>query len=368
MSQDNSVTMIWSESELDEALQDLSADRVPDRQVLVAVRAAVLQTARDASVGYSAGGRLTATELTETVSRRRASRGWLVAAAAVILAVGGVLAPAVNWGGSSFAASAEAQQALSQTSDAVLRSATEPAAGQFKLVQQRVWWSAFNGAFIFLNENLEQTWIPADTNVEWLQIRQQTNNRTWLVGTEDEAKAAGVPVDGTWPTSTMRARCGDFAAEGEGRAECTAPGSWANPTQEFIDSLPSDAAAMFARLKADIPDNGKSSGTMLAYAADALGSGALPSKVQSVLFEAMAMIPGLAITERTANLDGQIGTALGYDDGDVRQDVIVDVASGTYIGQRQVLTQDRDGVPAGSTITYSSVTAQVVGSSGQVPN
>jgi hypothetical protein len=61
--------------------------------------------------------------------------------------------------------------------------------------------------------------------------------------------------------------------------------------------------------------------------------------------------------ERAVNLDGRAGIAYGSDDGKYREEIIVDPATGTFIGSRSV---DTDGEDKGDVVAYSSVSTEVV--------
>ena len=62
-----------------------------------------------------------------------------------------------------------------------------------------------------------------------------------------------------------------------------------------------------------------------------------------------------------------MGTAIGIDDGQFRRDIIIDPGTGTFIGEREVLTDDLDGAPEGTTMSYSAVRTTVVDAIGIVP-
>lgn len=381
MSDDSRVVRVWSDNELDRALSELrrdvpvSAGALPAAQakLLAAIHAVAHEgthptnhaTPPDVPVAPTGNSR----DWRNGPARRaRWTRPLVAIPLLTALLVGGLIVPTIRWTDNSSGATANAAEYLHAASQKASASAATAAPSEYTYVRTRAWWSAFNGDYIFLNENLIQTWVPADLNDEWTQTREATANRIWIAGTEDQARRDGVLVDGIWPSLNERARCGDFDGAVGGVPDCSAPGSWQRPTADFIAGLPTTAAAMAQRLAADVPDNGSQAATELAYAADALTSGALPPATTAVLYDAMAAIPGIEVTEDQANLDGQLGTAFGIENGDVRFEVIIDRATGDFIGQRQVLTDSRDAAPSGTTITYTSVTRQIVDTAGQVPN
>ena len=86
-----------------------------------------------------------------------------------------------------------------------------------------------------------------------------------------------------------------------------------------------------------------------------------------MLYQALTRLDGIDLTDRAANLDGRVGTAIGIDDGRFRQDIIIDPATGTFIGEREVLTDDVDGAPEGTTMSYTAVDTAVVDGIGTIP-
>lgn len=377
MSDDSRVVRVWSENELDRALSELrrdvpvNADAVPAAQakLVAAIHAAASEnilptkqaTPSDVHVATTGSSRSSGAR---PARHARWTRPLVAIPLLAALLIGGLIVPTIRWSGSSSSATANAAEYLHTASQKASASAATAAPGEYTHVKTRAWWSAFNGDYVFLNENLIQTWVPADLNDEWTQTREATTNRIWIAGTEAEARRDGVLVDGIWPSLNERARCGDFDGAVGGVPDCSASGSWQRPTADFIAGLPTTAAGMSQRLSADVPDNGSQAATELAYAADALTSGALPPATTAVLYDAMAAIPGIEVTEDQANLDGQLGTAFGIENGDVRFEVIIDRTTGDFIGQRQVLTDSRDAAPSGTTITYTSVTRQIVDTAG----
>lgn len=370
MTEGRPVVHLWSDAQLDQALQEFRRDVPADSNGLATAQAKLFAAIRVASseseipapaaaaVMHSVSGTTDRPAVAPSAPRRQWSRPLFAIPLLAALIIGGLVVPSIQWGGKT-GNTANAAAYLRTASQAVSSAASSPGSDQFVHVQTKAWWSAFNGDFVFLNENVIQTWIPADLDAQWVQTREATDNRIWIVGSEDEARAAGALVDDVWPTTSEQAACGDFQADG-GTPDCSSPGSWQRPTRDFVDGLPDTADALYQRLAADVPDNGNEGAAELTYAADALTSGALPPAKAAVLYDAMALIPGIAVTDDQANLDGRLGTAFGIDNGDVRIDVIIDRTTGTFIGQRQVLTESRDSAPSGTTITYSSVDRQIV--------
>jgi hypothetical protein len=94
----------------------------------------------------------------------------------------------------------------------------------------------------------------------------------------------------------------------------------------------------------------------------------LPSDVRSSLYRALALVPGLEITDRAANLDGRIGIAYGMADDTTREEIIVDPGTGEFIGERDVSLRDLPGgLKAGDVGGHSAVSTAVVDRIGTPP-
>ncbi|CAL9539845.1 hypothetical protein SUDANB95_04174 [Actinosynnema sp. ALI-1.44] len=357
MSDDN-IHRIWTDDELDAALDALNADVDSDEAVLARARAALMETTEGETDVTTDPG-----ETTPARSKRR----WVFGAAAVaVLVAAGLVAQTVSFGRDRAPASAEAAATLDRAAARTIGAVDQPVPpGGYRYVATRAWWMATSGEFSRLAENLLETWAPADEKAEWLLRRDVTGNQQWVVGTAERAKAAGIDAEGGWPEGEWRARCGGFFAE-PGK-ECAERGSWQHPTAEWQASLPTDPDALFKRLGDDAPDNDRGDAELLVYAADALRSGLVRSDVRANIYKALAKLPGLQVTEQQANLGGRLGTALGIDDGDLRQDIIIDPETGQFIGERQVTTSDMDQFKAGTVLSFTAVETGVVERMGDKP-
>ncbi|WP_158843274.1 CU044_5270 family protein [Saccharothrix deserti] len=354
------MRQVWTEDELDRALAGLYMDIKTDQRGLAGVREN-LMAAADGQAQPRLGLVETGTvEIGEGARRRRPLRRWLAAAAAVaVLATGGVFAQTVLF--SADTATAQAQEALTSAADVAAR-ADDPvlAGGQYRYVATHAWWIKTTGAesrsFSFLNENLVETWIPADPNGEWLQRRRETGNRKWVKGTEAEARAAGAVIE-EMPWPEQRAKGGDFV---QGAPE---HGNWQFPEPEFLAGLPTDPEQLYERLREDSGGGMQS----LVYAADALRTGLMPAAARANLLRALAHLPGLDVTDRAADLDGHKGVALGISEGGERQEIILDPGTGEVIGERKVSDSMFADIPKGTVTSYSSITTAVVDRIGAEP-
>lgn len=288
---------------------------------------------------------------------RRALRLVASAAAVVALAAGVV---AVQSGDDQAPVAAAA--ALNTAADNV--TITDPALepGQYRYIATHSWYMNSGTDYAVLVEQLHEKWIPRDWRDEWLLRREPTGNLTWVYGSAEDATMD--PLD-VYPRDEFRGPCGDYHFAEEGREPCTLVGSWQVPTPYFLADLPRDPAALYQRLREDVGTGGDTS--VVGYVEDVLRSGQVPADLRASLYRALAMVPGLEIAEDVANLDGKQGKAFGIDEGEFRHELIIDPATGEYIGEREVLIETWDGVPAGTVVGFTAVSASVADAIGEKP-
>ena len=376
MTDQHEITRMWSEDELDAALRGLHTDQPDPTTALAIARVKVMA----AVSGEPMTGSLAATatpgsdthgEAATSVAPKR--RRWIPIAvgagiAAVVVAVG-LLVPSYVTEHNKPANSAAAISALNQAAVAALGATDEPvAAGQYRYIGTHSWSTVFSGYDTFQDEDLTEVWVPAipdNPTQDWMLDRRPTGNRVWIQGSEEEARNDGTYMDPVTAGVTLRttAPCGNFYGPGP----CPRAGSWQDPTPSFLAGLPRDPTQLYARLQADAPDNGRGNAELLVYAADALRSGLVPADLRAALYRTLTRLDGVELTDRAANLDGRVGTAIGIDDGQFRQDIIIDPTTGAFIGEREILTGEYEGAPEGTTFSHTAVTTGVVDTIGAIP-
>ncbi|MFL6077724.1 MAG: CU044_5270 family protein [Mycobacteriales bacterium] len=343
------VRPTWTEAELDEAMETLERTLAADAGALARIRSRVLA----ATAGPPAR------------TRRRTVRWAGLAAGLAAILVGGLVLTVV---GASQPPPVYAETVRTLNGAATLADhAQDPQVGpgQYLYVATHAWWRGEAMRFVYLEENLIETWVPSDRTQEWLERRKLTGRRQWLSGNEKDARAAGVLDQPSWPDGDQRARCGRFGQDpvdkDGGRAGPCGAGGWQEPTAAFLASLPRDPAALYARLRADTKGHGRDpDAEVLVYAADALRTGLVPADVRAALYRALAHLPGLKVVDHQANLDGRRGVALAITGDDETQQIIIDPATGQFIGERSV---DDHGRPA----DFTSVTTAVATTIGVRP-
>ncbi|MFI7066613.1 CU044_5270 family protein [Kribbella sp. NPDC050124] len=287
------------------------------------------------------------------VKRHGSRRRWLVAAAAAIALVAGGSLYTSTLDGSSAEAKVEldgAAQRIAATPDPVV------APGKYRYLVWHVWNKNYaetpGGGLEYLEEAVREVWVPADIRGTWYRRDTNTGRHQWVKGSDEEARKAGITFDRSSETDT--AKCGAF----EGGGPCAENGGWQDPSLEWIAGLPRDPNALYEQLKKDgtIDGNDRGETQLLVTAQDALRTGMLPADIRAGLYRALGNLKHLKITDKAANLDGQIGIAYSSDDGSSREEIVIDPKTGAYIGSREVATSGRN---RGQVLSYSSFTTSI---------
>ncbi|GAB3605367.1 hypothetical protein GCM10027413_07760 [Conyzicola nivalis] len=135
---------------------------------------------------------------------------------------------------------------------------------------------------------------------------------------------------------------------------------------EDQSAMPRDPAALLAYLTEFRYQAGSSDENVFAHVVDLLRAGNVKSDLRAALYEALALMPSVVITEQQASLDGRVGTAIGLQgtEGDTRQEIIIDPTTGEYIGVRLVTISGFGEIPPGTPLEYTALSTSVVN---QVP-
>ncbi|MET8852633.1 CU044_5270 family protein [Amycolatopsis sp. NPDC004625] len=292
MREDN-VRKIWSEAELDAALEDLHAD-VGDDDGLAFARASLL----------SAAG---VEEAPPAGPRRSGAWRWLAVAAAVVTLVGGLGVAATVW---TPDAPEPARPAVA------LADLDRPLApGEFHYTEMRDWTTYTVPGFMAKVQRRVELWIPADPGGVW-------HRRTTLV--VDPRRSDGgtgtplpVPLDEHGPGGVF-------------------PGQhnlvWLTPDAAFVASLVPDRQQLAQRLASDTLDvNAPGKGRphsvteMLGMVRSVLETGLARRDVRFALLDALASIPGIYVAPHQTTPDQQPTTV--YVAKDTGQRLFVDPAT-----------------------------------------
>ncbi|MCE6995901.1 CU044_5270 family protein [Saccharothrix sp. S26] len=348
--------------ELDDALDQLHHDVRTADVPLDAVRARVLAAAADS-----------------TGRKRRGGTWWLapVAVAAAVALITGVVttgnrnAPAA---GTSPDAPVNveplsAREYLTKAADAITAVDQPLAPGQYRFVAVHGWYSHSvvtgdpvgapeqPGGYTYLVESRSGTWIPQDVTEEWATQRMSPGGVKWLGGTVPQSEA---PVPEPDASGERRGRCGLFFPESQPKKVCADLEDRDDP--EFYTRLPRDPQALLQWLRESTTQGGGEPAAVFHWALQLLSTGLVPADLRASLYRALALLDGVTVADGAADLDGRVGVAVTVEDVHERRELVVDPATGDFIGERTVTgPQPHKSYLAPGTVTgYSSITTKVV--------
>lgn len=199
-------------------------------------------------------------------------------------------------------------------------------------------------------------YLPADTDEDWVWVRgpQKLVN---TFGKDSEAVAEEWWQD---VSSSASFETGDILRAPGGAFYGGSPGAGLDD----VDALPRDPYRLLNYIYRVTLGTGPSPDTQaLVYIADHLRIGAVPADLRAAMYQAAAMIPGVRFVDDQATLNGTTGVAIGRVENawGTRFEIIIDPDTGAFIGNREVLLNDADGVPAGTAFEWSTVTTTIVG-------
>ncbi|MBB5121214.1 hypothetical protein AF335_02175 [Streptomyces eurocidicus] len=141
-----------------------------------------------------------------------------------------------------------------------------------------------------------------------------------------------------------------------------ARGSSRRHSYDRMRALPTDPDALLRKL---YPEGGKAGDPEADWdafkeAGDMLHEQLAPPETSAALYKAAAKIPGVTLVEKTTDARGRPGVAVAFVRGDSRFEWVFDSTTYAYLGQREVLTKESDGMKAGSVIGQTSVVTRAV--------
>lgn len=268
-------------------------------------------------------------------------------AASIVAAL--VLTDVVGLAGFHGGAEPAAAAVLDRAALGAIRS-TDPIVGPgqyLEVATHAVYSSDTPDGFLLVTQDGRE-YIPADRADDWVWVRDPSTLVRPLGAT------TGPPA----PATQQPAAAPEIIRAPEGRFYNSPP------EDHGLAALPRDPTRLLNRIYRVTAGGGNSAdGEALVFIADTLRTGVVPADLRSALYRAAAMIPGVEVTASSANLDGRVGVALGRaEKTGVRQDIILDPATGELIGERRVTTAADviPGVPAGTVIDSTAVTTTVV--------
>lgn len=245
----------------------------------------------------------------------------VAAAAAAAIVIGGVIAPPNP-------ASASAAVVLRQAAtEAVTYSDPVAGPGQYLKFHIRADWAGYassaDGTATRMQTNIQNidVYIPTDADADWALYRDWEHGQ---IG------------NGEFTSETIHAPGGRFYGT-----------PW---SPQNVDEIPTGSGAETLAYFDTRYEGGSASRDEDNFVriTDLLRTYPVPATLRARLFEALALIPGTTSTEGVANLDGQVGVAIGRDEplrSGERHEIIIDPDTGQIIGERQMVPAGN--VPAG---------------------
>lgn len=128
-----------------------------------------------------------------------------------------------------------------------------------------------------------------------------------------------------------------------------------------LRALPRDPSALLAALReADlgVEDRGRAAHVLQA-ASIVLRSGVADGGLQAAVFQALRLQPGVAVADRSVDVDGRAAVAIGEARPSWKyeaDELLLDPSTGAYLGDRSVALLDQGVIPAGAVVSSTTIT------------
>ncbi|CAL9671529.1 hypothetical protein SUDANB95_07503 [Actinosynnema sp. ALI-1.44] len=360
-------------TDLDDVLDQINHQARHSTGALDDVRAHVLAAAAEEEPRRA--GRFTVLPGSRTGASRRVRWAVPVAAAAAAALIAGIALnqtpPTTTDSALTVATSSapavqllSAQEVLNNAADAI--KAVDPvlAPGQYRFIREHAWNQAGMTGYSWLKEVAYEKWIPQDQSQDWLERRHWLPGLEWLGGTVPRSEAQEPRATDT-DTGERRGKCGNFFPNAQDAKACGDPKDWDNPA--FYEALPRDPQAIVDYLRGATAHRGATPAVMFHWGVQLLRTGLMPADLRAGWYRALALLDGVKVYESAVTLDGRTGVAIGIEDEKERRDLIVDPATGEFIGERTVAGPNPhySYIEPGTVTGYSAITTKVVDGIGQ---
>ncbi len=249
---------------------------------------------------------------------------------------------------------AEASEALRDAADRTI-SVSDPVVGDgeyLKITTEESFLAyevAADGEYsAYRSTSMTEVFVPASRGDDWVQ------RVTAQPATEFYGGASRAAAERDWANTVengvvriVRDSDGDFVHARELGGEITEP---------VLPSDPEDALAFLH----EMPYGDGTDAGALSYAAQLLRDGTMAAEQRSTLYRALALLPGIRITDGNAALNGRTGIAFSIDSDTTVPEIIVDPDTGQFIGERSLTPAAQGAIPAGTVEYYTAVTTTVV--------
>ncbi|WP_370945100.1 hypothetical protein AB5J62_39275 [Amycolatopsis sp. cg5] len=312
---DASLHQVWSETELDDALDALHPD-APSAD-LSAIRATLM----------SAAGAAPAEQ--PPAAKPRRTWAWVAAAASVIVLAGGIVAV-------SNLASGPAEPSLLQLGSTGAVEADAPLKpGQVRYLYEQRWGSPVYGERY---ETIVEQWLPEVPGQEWLRRETSTGRSVPYPGPD---AATATPKLGAGPPEVT---------EKHGPLD-GGPGSFFNPTPRFLASLRQDPTWLYEQLHTEF-DKGKPQPMdvdvfTFRTIVDLLTSGKLPASYRVLFARTLSLVPGFVTRNESDR------TTYIFERGNERTTLVLKTSTGLPITLTVTTVYDDDAYKAGTPLRES---------------
>ncbi|MEU4672526.1 hypothetical protein AB0F91_32245 [Amycolatopsis sp. NPDC023774] len=229
---DDNVRHLWSDAELDEALDALHPHVRTDPAELDRARATLLRAAA-AETGHA--------HIAPPAKKQRGGTWrWIAVAAAVAVVTGGVVV-----------AREVVERPATVAPAATAITDVQPGPGQYTHVTNTytdIEWVADRSAFAV--QQKVEFWIPADRSDLWMRKWTRDGDPVVITGQPDDKASLPGP-----DSTTQIAAGGDFKAPfpHPGGWNADVPGSWYRPTPAFVENLPTAPEALLKEVASAPP-------------------------------------------------------------------------------------------------------------------
>jgi hypothetical protein len=226
--------------------------------------------------------------------------------------------------------------------------------GQYRYVFTQGWRrvdteGVSRSTYTYVAEYHTERWIPLDQRQEWMARNQTTDNRQWIKGTEQEARADGVRLDAKMfrPDGEVRAPCGFFMAD-KGENPCALQPVGSIQTGAGPVRVPDDPAKLYEML-ADTSATHSDPPRQFFREVYGLLDSRFPATVRRATLEVLSRHPYLTVANTTTRDNDRPAISVGIESGSgqMREELLLDPANGQLIGKRDVSLKDVDGAKAG---------------------
>jgi hypothetical protein len=301
-------------------------------------------------------------------------------AAAAVIAVGFLVVPSLAPEPPALGTSTpdvtllSASEVLIKAADLTVGAVDQPIGpGQYRYISNHAWNTRTarikdgSTGYTYLWELQTDRWIPADPRGVWQENRRVLDTSKFLGGSPEnvaQAKAAAPQISAT-DQGRWVAPCGNFFPRAKPVKICGDPDDW--DSAEFYAKLPRDPGRLYEFLAGITKNRGSTPQGMFHYGIQILATGLMPADLRAEWYRAMAKIPGIEVVSTQANLDGRTGIALGLSDEHEQRQLIIDPATGAFIGERTVAgaKPDEPWIKPGTETGASAIRTEVVDRMGQ---